>query len=174
MSTMNGRPRTPASPTDASLCSIARAGLWFQLLLGGIVVFVLVVALLAKDPFALWSLLPTTAIMVLAGWWFGSGRIVVDEAGVRVYGGGVLKMLEVKTADIASAEAKEISPLEYGGWGLRISGAGTAFILKRGPGLVVNRTKGAPRIYSVASTSDAELMAARLNALAARSAPSAK
>lgn len=174
MSTPNGHQQTPSVHPGASLSSTTRAGLWFYLLLGAIVLFALLMVLLVRDPAGLWSLLPTTVIMILAGWWFGSGKVVVDGAGVRVYGGGVLKMLDVKAADIASARAKEISPLEYGGWGLRISGAGTAFILRRGPGLIVNRTKGAARIYGVASTADAELMAAALNTLAARNNPQGK
>lgn len=168
MSTPNGYPQTPSSQPRAALTSTAKAGMGIWLTLAGVGVFALIMIVVVDDLGSTWAMLPLVLISLLAVWWFSSGTVVVDDSGVRVYGGGTLKMLDVKDADIASAQAKDISPLEFGGWGLRISGAGAAFIIKRGPGLVVNRTKGAPRIYSVASTADAELMAARLNAQAAR------
>lgn len=165
MSTSHDR---PSAQQGANLSSTAHAGLWLYLVLGSGGVFVLIMMLVVNDPFTAMTLIPGALLMFLATWWFGSGKVVVNDAGVRVYGGSIMKLLEVKTAAIASAEAKEISPAEYGGWGLRISGAGAAFILKKGPGLVVHRKQGSPRVYSVASIADAELMAAELNHLVAR------
>ena len=97
-----------------------------------------------------------------------SGKVVTDDEGIRVYGGGIFKLLHVRPSKIKRAEAREIRPMEYGGWGLRISGAGIAFITGTGPGVVVTQTQGADRIYSVASIDDAQLMAAILNRLAAQ------
>ena len=93
--------------------------------------------------------------------------MVVDETGIRVYGGGFLRLLHVKPEDIANAEGREITPAEFGGWGLRVSGAGVAFIVGAGPGVVVDRRRGGARIYSVATMDDARNMAALLNSLAA-------
>ncbi|GAA5229995.1 hypothetical protein [Arthrobacter cryoconiti] len=163
----NDRTATPVSPQVEALSSITLAGLWLRLLLGGSGLLALILLVAVNDPGLKWSFVPTVVVMLLGAWWFGFGKVVVDHAGVRVYGGGVLKMLNVKPVDVDSAVAKEINPMEYGGWGLRSTASGTAFILRKGPGLVVNRKQRKPLVYSVASMADAQLMATRINQLTA-------
>lgn len=166
MSTPNDPSSISSAPQGPILTSVARAGKWLPLVLGGSGVLCMVLMLVAKDPVATLSMTPVAAFCFLAVWFFGSGKVVVDDSGVRVYGGGVLKMLNVTAEDVASAEAKDISPANYGGWGLRVSGKGTAFIIKGGPGLVVKRKKGNARVYSVGRLEEGQLMATRLNELA--------
>lgn len=170
MSTSNGSSSNPAGAQGAAVVSVARAGSWIWLLLIGVAVFAVVMVVIVNDPVTTWTMGPTALLSLFAGWCFSRGKVVVDDSGVRVYGGGVVKMLGVKAEDVTSAEAKDISPAEYGGWGLRVSGAGTAFILKEGPGLVVERKHGAPRIYSVATEADGQQMAKSLNQIAAKNA----
>ncbi len=119
------------------------------------------------SPVALWSMVPGIAIVLGAGATCLAGKVVANDAGIRVYGGGFLKMLHVKPSDIEQAEAREITPAEFGGWGLRVSGAGIAFIMGAGPGVIVQRPRGGARIYSVATMADAQAMAGLLNSLAA-------
>lgn len=125
------------------------------------------VYLSTDDPAELWLLLPAVALVWFSGVCFLAGRVVADDAGIRVYGGGLVKLLHVRPADIASAEGREITPAEFGGWGLRISGAGVAFIVGKGPGVVVDRRRGGARIYSVETMEDATAMAQLLNQRAA-------
>lgn len=170
MSTSHGHSSASTDGRGPGMSSTAYAGPLLWLAPGSCAVFALIMIFVLEDPVSTWSLGLTVVVMLLATWWFCWGKVVVDDTGVRVFGGNVLKLLEVKSAEVMGAEAREISPAEFGGWGLRIAGSGTAFILKRGPGLVVNRRKGSPRVYSVGSLAEAELMAARLNELAANNA----
>ncbi|MET0870828.1 MAG: hypothetical protein ABWX89_00715 [Paeniglutamicibacter terrestris] len=137
------------------------------LVLGALIAALLVFTFTTRAEGALvnWSLLPATVIVLLASVLFLSGRVVVDEQGIRVYGGGLVKLLHVRPEHLVSAEHRDISPSEFGGWGLRISGAGVAFITGAGPGVIVQRKRGAARIYSVATTEDAQKMAMALNSL---------
>ena len=114
--------------------------------------------------------LPGLLLLVLASLLLISGKVATDDEGIRVYAGGAFKLMHVRPTKIKKAEAREIRPLEYGGWGLRISGAGIAFITRTGPGIVVTQMQGADRIYSVATMDDAQAMAAILNRLAAQNA----
>lgn len=121
-----------------------------------------------SDP-ALWFVVaPGLLLLVAVSVLLISGKVVTDDEGIRVYGGGIFKLMHVRPNKIKKAEAGEIRPMEYGGWGLRISGAGIAFITGTGPGVVVTQTQGADRIYSVATMDDAQGMAAILNRLAAQ------
>ena len=121
-----------------------------------------------SDPTSWFLAAPGLLLLIAVSVLLMSGKVVTDDQGIRVYGGGIFKLLHVRPNKIKAAEAREIRPMEYGGWGLRISGAGIAFITGTGPGVVVTQTQGADRIYSVATMDDAQAMAAILNRLAAQ------
>jgi hypothetical protein len=169
----------PASPGTASaahafapgtvIASTVRGPVWMLALMPFLAVAMAVLGLTAgrDSPAAFWSMVPGLAIVLGAGATCLAGKVVADDAGIRVYGGGFLKLLHVKPADVEHAEAREIAPAEFGGWGLRVSGAGIAFIMGAGPGVVVHRPRGGARIYSVASMADARAMAGLLNSRAA-------
>ena len=169
-----------ASPSAASaahafapgtvISSTVRGPAWMLALMPVLAVGMAVFGITAgrDSPVALWSMVPGIAIVLGAGATCLAGKVVADDAGIRVHGGGFLKMLHVKPADIEQAEAREITPAEFGGWGLRVSGAGVAFIVGAGPGVIVQRPRGGARIYSVATLADAQAMAGLLNSLAAR------
>lgn len=111
---------------------------------------------------ALAVLAPVAAIVAAAALLL-RGTVVADDDGVRVYGSGFLPFLRTGAAQVRSAEAREIAALDYGGWGLRVSGRGVGYIADSGPALVVRRRSGSDRIYSVGTLEDAQRMAALLN-----------
>ncbi len=73
----------------------------------------------------------------------GSARLFVDARGVRLastlFG---VPLVRVRAADIAGVSAETIEPLQWGGWGLRFSGRGRAYVVGRGEGIVVTRKGG--------------------------------
>lgn len=162
------RQLTYASGTPVS--SRVRGPAWLLALLAAFAVGMGVLAVLEwrDSPATSWSLVPGVVAVLVAGVVFMTGRVIADDAGIRVYAGGLVKMLHVRPGAIGAAEARDITPGEFGGWGLRISGAGVSFILGAGPGVIVNRTRGGARIYSVATMDDADAMAGLLNSLAER------
>ncbi len=156
-----------------AISSTVRGPAWFLALLAAFGVGMVVVAILEwKDsPATSWSLVPGVVIVVFSAVVFMTGRVVADDAGLRAYAGGFLELLHVRPKDIEMAEAREIAPGEFGGWGLRISGAGVAFIVRAGPGVIVNRKHAGARIYSVTTMDETLAMAGLLNSLAARQHP---
>ena len=99
--------------------------------------------------------------------------VLTSELGVRVDQAGVHTLWgpfgwprpRIPLADIASAHAERIEPMSWGGWGYRISSRGVAAVIRRGPGLVVERFD--KPTYAV-TVPDAERAADVLNALLAR------
>lgn len=170
----------PASPATASAAQAFAPGtvvastvcgpVWMLALIAVLAVAMAVFGITAgrEDLVVFWAMVPGLAVVLGAGATCLAGKVVADDAGIRVYGGGFLKLLHVRPADIEHAEAREITPAEFGGWGLRVSGAGVAFIVGAGPGVIVHRPRGGARIYSVATMADAESMAGLLESLAAR------
>lgn len=75
----------------------------------------------------------------------------------------------IRLDTIVSVRAQTIEPMQWGGWGYRVGRHGVAAVLRRGPGLVIERRGHMP--YAV-TVDDADEGAALLNALLARSAPS--
>jgi hypothetical protein len=91
-------------------------------------------------PVTLW---PVIAVPVVAGLVLGRVRVTVDLRGVRLVAGLVgIPFKTVPLADIAGVEVTEINPLEWGGWGYRLTPGRSALVLRRGPGLVVYLTSG--------------------------------
>lgn len=159
----------PFAP-GAVVASSVRGPVWMLALIAVLAAAMAVFGIAAggDDPVVFWSMVPGLAVVLGAGATCLAGKVVADDAGIRVYGGGFLKLLHVRPADIEHAEARGITPAEFGGWGLRVSGAGVAFIVGAGPGVIVHRQRGGARIYSVATMADAESMAGLLESLAAR------
>lgn len=113
----------------------------------GLILVVVAAALLAARaraadsvPLSLVIVLALAALLVLG---MSRVRLTVDQRGVRlssaIFG---VPLVWVRLANIAGVSAEEISPAQWGGWGLRVSSAGVAFVTRRGPGLVVTRRRG--------------------------------
>ncbi|HET7387131.1 MAG TPA: hypothetical protein VFJ19_10770 [Nocardioidaceae bacterium] len=80
--------------------------------------------------------------------WTSVIAVRVDQRGLHtLWGPFGWPRTRVGLGNIADAHSERIEPLQWGGWGYRISSRGTAAVLRRGPGLVVERVHG-PR-YAV-------------------------
>ena len=115
------------------------------------------------------SVVVHAAVLFLAGaavLALGRVRLTVDRRGVRLVSALLgIRLLRVRLADVAGVETETLDPLSWGGWGLRVSKRGTAYVTGRRPGIVVRRRDGS----AVAVTIDyAESAASVAAALAAR------
>ena len=93
-------------------------------------------------------------------------RVVVDEAGLRVFNMGMCAV-GYGVDELEGAKVTEIAPFrDFGGWGLRVKGRGNyGVVTETGPALVFTAANG----QRLTVTSDrAEEMAGALNALADR------
>ncbi|MEU4564931.1 DUF1648 domain-containing protein [Actinoplanes sp. NPDC023936] len=112
----------------------------------------------------LWLAVPVLLALAFA---LGRVRITADRRGLRVVTGVGVTIKHVALTDIVSAEAAEINPTEWGGWGYRVLPGRSALVLRGGPGLVVNLRDG--RRFAV-TLDDPRTPAALLNGLHAKTA----
>ena len=102
---------------------------------------------------------------------FASTTIYVGERGVRIHGAFSWPRMTIALDRIERAEAIDVNPLQWGGWGyrgsLRVFNR-AAWILKRGPGLKLDLTGGQVFVVTV---DHAEEAAAVLNGLRVTSTP---
>lgn len=154
--------RAAYSATTGSGVLWAAAGLVWVVWIGAVVAFVLGGSAALAVPAGV-LLVAAVAVQLLV-----PVRLTVDARGVRLVSALIhVPLIRVPLADIARVSAERIDPLQWGGWGYRISGRGRAYVARRGPGIVVHRRNGS----AVAITIDApESPAALANALVARTA----
>ncbi|MEU8243532.1 DUF1648 domain-containing protein [Actinoplanes missouriensis] len=112
----------------------------------------------------LWFVVPVPLVLAFA---LGRVRVTADRRGLRVVTGVGVTVKHVALADIVSAEAAEINPMEWGGWGYRVMPGRSALVLRGGPGLVVNLRDG--RRFAV-TLDDPRTPAALLNGLHTKAA----
>jgi len=112
---------------------------------------------------ALSSVLPVmTGLALLA---LARVDVTVDARGLRVTSSWTrIPVMRVPLDRIESGGWEDVSPGQWGGWGLRFSGRGVAYVTRSGSGLVVRLRGGGSRLVTVA---DAHQGAAVLGALLA-------
>lgn len=121
-------------------------------------------ALMLRD--RAWSLAWVPALVLVIGLAFTGYRVTVDEAGLRWRGRLGLPRGHVPLEDVAAAEVVQVDPVDYGGWGYRLSPVlGSALVTRAGAGLRVTRRNG--RRFTI-TVDDADTGAALLEALAHR------
>jgi hypothetical protein len=92
-------------------------------------------------------------------------EVTVDARGLRVTSSwSRIPVMRVPLDRIESGGWEDVSPGQWGGWGLRLSGRGVAYVTRSGPGLVVRLRNGRARLVTVA---DAERGAAVVATLVA-------
>lgn len=127
----------------------------------------LVVALVARQPAALTS----AGVLLLAtftGLLLEPVRLTVDRRGVRLTSALLrIPLIRVRIDDIAEAVTDVIEPVRWGGWGYRISGAGIAYVARRGPGIVVKRHNGSAVAITIDRPEEPAAVAKTLSQLAA-------
>jgi hypothetical protein len=83
------------------------------------------------------------AIPLLAALAFGRIRVTADRRGLRLVAGLVgVPLKRIPLTDIATAEAADINPMDWGGWGYRVLPGRTALVLRGGPALVLHLRDG--------------------------------
>ena len=72
---------------------------------------------------------------------FSRFRVTADWRGLRVVSWLFrIPLKRIRLADISAVEADELRPMEWGGWGYRVTSGRSALILRAGPGLIVTTT----------------------------------
>lgn len=107
-------------------------------------------------------ILVLAALLVVA---LGRVRLSVDRRGIRlvsvVFG---IPLLRIPLSDVAGVSVETIDPLAWGGWGLRFSSRGTAYVTRRRTGLVVTRRSGRAAAVTIDDAASAASVAAALTA----------
>lgn len=130
-----------------------------------------VIALVGREPAALIGagimLLATLAALLLE-----PVRLTVDQRGIRLTSVLLrIPLIRVRLNDIAEAVAATIEPARWGGWGYRISGAGIAYVARKGPGIVIQRRNGTAVAITIDRPEDPAAVANTLRQLTSKAAP---
>ncbi|WP_166346596.1 DUF1648 domain-containing protein [Phytoactinopolyspora limicola] len=138
--------------------------------LAGLVIAVAVTAMAAFVSRQWWLLIITIVLALLTSFMF-SIRVTVDRHGVTVAGRWGWPRFRTPLEEITSAQVAEIHPLRhFGGYGYRIAAFGpyrgaSAYVLRGGPAIVLDRTSGQRTVIVV---DDAATAAGLVNALIER------
>ncbi|MEU4693574.1 DUF1648 domain-containing protein [Actinoplanes sp. NPDC023714] len=148
------------APTErAAFSTTLRSNLMFGLMLATSAV--LAVTALLTQP-VLWLAAP---IPLLLGLVFARIRVTADRRGLRLVAGlAGVPFKRIPLDQIRTAEAAEINPAEWGGWGYRVLPGRSALVLRGGRGLVLHLRDG--RRFAV-TMDDPRTPAALLNGLTA-------
>lgn len=123
----------------AALCAIAAA----TSNTGGVLVGVAVFAIAAL------SVLALTPV-----------RLSVDYRGIRLTSVILrIPLIRVGLSSIESVTTDTIDPLQWGGWGYRLSGNGRAYITRSGPGIIIHRRNASPIAITVPNPDQAAAIA---------------
>ncbi|MCG2624418.1 DUF1648 domain-containing protein [Arthrobacter sp. I2-34] len=116
--------------------------------------------------------------LAVASWWWlvvaaalTAGVLVFFVATVRAGAAGLSvrilgrwPIVTIPVTDFRAATAvREIRPLQYGGWGYRITGRRSAFVVAAGPAIVLQLAGGRDFAASTGTLENAERMSALLN-----------
>ena len=116
--------------------------------------------------FTAWPMANLLALVGVVVFWVHSVSVRVDDRGLSAAWGPVRwPRVHVDLDDVAGATTEEIAPLEWGGWGYRLTPRSTGVVVRRGPGIVVDRRSGRRFAVTVAGAEDG---AAVLRALVER------
>jgi hypothetical protein len=158
-------PATTVGATE-KLAWVGSARTPVSLVVAAVAVAVGVVLIVAASPLAGGVVIATA---FLAGT-FSSVQVLVGTSGVRMHGALGLPRIAVPLARIASAEAIDVKPAEWSGWGyrgsLRVFGR-AAWVVRGGEGLKLNLRDDKVFVVTVDDASEA---AAVVNGLVARRA----
>jgi hypothetical protein len=132
----------------------------------GVLFLAAVVVAVVLHESAAWTPVVIFGLATLSALALAPARLTVDRRGIRLVSALLrIPLIRVKLENIDSVAATTIEPMQWGGWGFRVSGAGLAYVARRGPGLVIGRRGGG----AVAITIDGpEQPAAVANALISR------
>ncbi|APT90539.1 hypothetical protein CSPHI_05260 [Corynebacterium sphenisci DSM 44792] len=102
------------------------------------------------EPVATWVLGATALLGAVVMGALRAVQVRIDASGVHWRCVPLpLPRGELPWSQITAVEAVQLAPGDFGGWGWRLSGAGTAILLRGGEGLRIRRTTGMPLHISV-------------------------
>lgn len=91
--------------------------------------------------------LPVVALAVAA---FGQARTTIGPRGVTVACGWLgFPRLQVPIEDVSDVVVEDVTPMSYGGWGLRQVPGATAVVVRRGEALRIERHRGRAFVVTV-------------------------
>lgn len=133
-------------PGEAVVWSGSAVAEQWLVVLAGAIIALGVVLLLVSEPWA-------AGVLVLAGFGVASLlrlRVTVGPAGVVARFGpfGVFRS-SVPLTEVSQVTAEVVEPLAYGGWGYRLLPGTRAIVVRRGPGLRVERRDGPTLVVTV-------------------------
>ena len=91
----------------------------------------------------------STVLMALLAWMFAVVRVRIDATGVRWSLGPGIPRGHIRFDAIRSVSAVELKPADWGGWGYRLGGKGTAILVRGGEGLRIEKASGSALFISV-------------------------
>ncbi|MBT1003820.1 hypothetical protein KIH31_14545 [Paenarthrobacter sp. DKR-5] len=117
-------------------------------------------------------------LTALAAWWLGvlvvllvllaaaflAARVAAGPGGLQVAVAGLVRVLNVPASELAGAEEREVTARDYGGWGYRVTAAGSSYLVGSGPVVVVHRRGGPDVVVGTRSAERAAELAAVLRA----------
>ncbi|MDO5504640.1 MAG: hypothetical protein Q4G67_15880 [Actinomycetia bacterium] len=161
-----GAPRVQLEPGERAVWSrVIAPGRWFWLMMGLLIIAMVPVGYLT-GAWAFTAILVILVVLPILG--LSVFRVTVGESGLVVRGGLGFPRWQLPLEDVAEAKvATEIDPMgHFGGWGYRMGLHGTTgFVVRKGPGLEVERGDGTSWMITV---DEPEAGAALLNTLADR------
>ncbi len=163
------RPSSPPSTTTLQpgerffWSGSAQASWWFPVALGVIGMTSAAAAFLSGAPTAL--LLAIGVAVPLLALWTSRTRLTVTPAGVQARLGARIPRRIVPVETIVAAEAIDVVPLQWGGWGWRVTPKATGLIVRRGEGVRLQLTSGRDLVVTI---DDAGTAASLINELVRR------
>jgi hypothetical protein len=96
-------------------------------------------------------------------------RLTVDRRGIRLSSALLrVPLIRVRLEDIDEVLADTVDPARWGGWGYRISGAGVAYVARKGPGLIIKKRSGGAVAITIKDPDQPAAVANTLNIRARR------
>lgn len=132
---------TPLSATERAMWIGHAHSIWPWILAVGMTALTVGTATYSDWWVAL--ILLTSTVLITA---FASVTVRVDNTGLSISSWGV-RWKRIALAQIKSASVDTIRPLEWGGWGYRITPRGTAVTLRSGEAIVLNLGTG--KVFAV-------------------------
>ncbi len=112
----------------------------------------------------IWMVLMIAIAIVMVS--FSSVRVTAESDGVTIAIGPFgWPSQHIPIDEVTGAEAFEIKPMAYGGWGYRVRSGVRAFVIRGGPAIRVGRETGPDTLVTV---DDAQIGAVSIGALARR------
>ena len=161
------QPVVPASPVvpvalarGERIAWVGRSGsalfLWLGVVVGVGGLLLLAVFTRVEGDQPVWIAGAVTAVAGLSVLALADVTLSIDGRGLRLVSSLFrIPLFRIPLRDVSGVMVETIDPLRWGGWGLRFSGSGRAYVTGRAEGLVVGRTNGVPTAITIPHATEA-------------------